>query len=222
MKTTIFTVIFITLTSQVCQADKIEPARTSNEPRVKLGVYFESLCPDSRRFFSSELEPSIHDIKSLIELELVPFGKARVVSKQKMLCQHGANECDGNRIMACIIDRSKEVVQTVQTIDCLFKNGPQSSVDKCVKKFLPEVSPADIETCRHSAESFRMMETAEQKTGRLSYVPHLKINDQSSDDVQSDCESDLKSCICKYYKGSTVGTYCAESAKKNSLAERSL
>lgn len=188
-------------------------ASQANDNKVKLGVFFESLCPDSRRFFASELEPSIRDIKDLIELDLVPFGKARVVSKQKMLCQHGANECDGNRIMACIISRSKDVVQTVQTIDCLFKNGPQNSIDKCVKKFMPNNNPADIESCRQSNESFGMMEIAEKRTGRLNYVPHLKINDESSNDIQSDCESDLKGCICKYYKGSTKGTYCE--MKKN-------
>lgn len=176
--------------------------------KVKLSVFFESLCPDSRRFFTNELEPNIHDLKDLIQLELVPFGKARIISTERMICQHGANECDGNRIMACIIARNAEVEQTVKTISCLFENDPQSSIEQCVKQFLPDVQPADIENCRQSKESFAMMEEAERKTGRLNYVPHLRINDKASNEIQMDCEQNLKTCICKYYTGKTKDTAC--------------
>ncbi len=43
-----------------------------------IDVYFESLCPDSKRFITTQLPYVLDDFKNTIQVNLVPFGKASV------------------------------------------------------------------------------------------------------------------------------------------------
>ena len=48
-------------------------------PSVKLSVHYESLCPDSIRFVTTQLYPSWkHFGEDILHLDLNPFGKANV------------------------------------------------------------------------------------------------------------------------------------------------
>ena len=49
------------------------------DPSVKLSVHYESLCPDSIRFVTTQLFPSWqHFGEDILQLDLNPFGKANV------------------------------------------------------------------------------------------------------------------------------------------------
>ena len=45
---------------------------------VRLAVYFEALCYDSVNFFKNQLLPTYELVGDIIDLELIPFGKASV------------------------------------------------------------------------------------------------------------------------------------------------
>ncbi|KAK8720600.1 hypothetical protein OTU49_013216, partial [Cherax quadricarinatus] len=73
--------------------------------RVKIEVYFESLCPDSVHFFTHQLYPTWLDLRDIMDLVFVPFGKARATptgtGDYEFECQHGPDECYGNKVMSC-------------------------------------------------------------------------------------------------------------------------
>lgn len=46
--------------------------------RVRVDVYYETLCPDSMNFLRFRLIPDYPLLESLIDLHLYPFGKAEV------------------------------------------------------------------------------------------------------------------------------------------------
>lgn len=46
--------------------------------RVKVSVYYEALCSDSRFFILKQLIPAYETVPSIIQLDLVPYGKAKV------------------------------------------------------------------------------------------------------------------------------------------------
>lgn len=172
--------------------------------KVKLTVYFESLCPDSRKFFLEQLEPTYPLMEDNIEVILVPFGKARVLGQEKMICQHGAGECQGNRAMACLDKYAPSKNQSIASIACMFSfREPQDCV-----YLLGNVKYDVIEKCQKSEESFNMMIDNEKKTGKLNYVPHLTVDDQWSEDIQKSCEKDLKACICDRFSGGQKPQAC--------------
>merc|ERR1712013_151604 len=77
-------------------------------PTVEISVYYESLCPDSIRFVNEQLFPSWKKFKNELKVDLKPFGKANFYasgSSWNFTCQHGPEECQGNKVQACILDQ---------------------------------------------------------------------------------------------------------------------
>lgn len=171
---------------------------TTNQ-KVKIGIYYESLCPDSRRFFVKQLLPVYKEIASIIEPTLVPFGHARIVGPNKMACQHGPRECENNRFAACVQSKASNDADMINTVGCLFSSKMQ--VQDCIAKNLPYATYDDIEKCKSSNDSFSMMETNEKLTGQVSYIPKLTLNGQYSEDIQQELENNLKKTVCKNYNG---------------------
>ena len=48
------------------------------ESKVKVDVYYETLCPDSIGFLIRKLIPNYDSMTSMMQLNLIPFGKAEV------------------------------------------------------------------------------------------------------------------------------------------------
>lgn len=49
--------------------------------KVQVGVFYESLCPDSIRFVKNQLEPIYQDFNEFIQIDFIPFGKSKVINK---------------------------------------------------------------------------------------------------------------------------------------------
>lgn len=177
---------------------------------VQLGVYLESLCPDSRRFVLGQLLPTYRQLGHIIDLNMVPFGHARVLGNNKMVCQHGPRECEGNRRFACIQSRAKSQLEQLETIACIFEAN--ESDEDCLKSFMPAVSFEDLEKCTSSEESYRMMVEHEKETGRVGYVPHLTVNGKHDDEIQSEAEHNLREFVCKQYQGPAKPEACSRPA----------
>ncbi len=70
-----------------------------------LGLYYESLCPDTRNFVIQQLVPTLQKLNSLgiVNLQLYAFGNANYTINGKtksatFSCQHGVEECRGNTL----------------------------------------------------------------------------------------------------------------------------
>jgi hypothetical protein len=46
---------------------------------VEIRVYYETLCPDSRRFINIQLSRAFDLLKDAVDVKLIPFGKANVL-----------------------------------------------------------------------------------------------------------------------------------------------
>ncbi|XP_066946307.1 gamma-interferon-inducible lysosomal thiol reductase-like isoform X2 [Macrobrachium rosenbergii] len=52
------------------------PGNSTAPPRVKVTVYYESLCPTSRSFFVNQLYPTWRILSGIMEVDLNAYGKA--------------------------------------------------------------------------------------------------------------------------------------------------
>ncbi|KAF2537460.1 hypothetical protein F2Q68_00020410 [Brassica cretica] len=72
--------------------------------KVKLNLYYESLCPGCRVFIVNYLVKIFDsDLHTVTDLKLVPFGNAKVSDNLTVTCQHGEEECKLNAVEACAI-----------------------------------------------------------------------------------------------------------------------
>eukprot|EP00262_Sarcandra_glabra_P011943 TRINITY_DN2964_c0_g1_i6.p1 TRINITY_DN2964_c0_g1~~TRINITY_DN2964_c0_g1_i6.p1 ORF type:complete len:268 (-),score=11.27 TRINITY_DN2964_c0_g1_i6:268-1071(-) len=73
--------------------------------KVSLALYYETLCPYSANFIVNYLA-NIFDsgLIDIVDLNLVPYGNARIGSNNSIACQHGPYECLLNTVEACAIN----------------------------------------------------------------------------------------------------------------------
>merc|ERR1712071_649608 len=171
------TIFGIVLSSDVTQEKG--NVEEMEQGRIRLDVYYESLCPDSRMFLINQLGRHYDSIASFVHVRLIPFGKARFEAKKNggydFDCQHGARECQGNMLHACGIEYSNSTVQGVEYAVCLMRSLANS--EKCVKTF-----GLDYDTIKKCA---------------LTFVPWLVFNQKWSAENQDGGLDDLKATVCK-------------------------
>ena len=61
------------------------PQQCLFETKVTIGVYYESLCPDSRNFITKQLYPTYQKLGQNLDVEFKPYGKASVSRDLKTL-----------------------------------------------------------------------------------------------------------------------------------------
>merc|ERR1719384_1128776 len=125
----------LSLLSLVCMVTLATAA--SAPATVKMSVYYESLCPDSIRFVTQQLYPNwLHFGPEILTVDLNPFGKANFSvsgSGWDFTCQHGPDECRGNKVQACVLDQVPEAKEYVPLIHCIMASAsPPDAAAKCL------------------------------------------------------------------------------------------
>ncbi|XP_047484749.1 gamma-interferon-inducible lysosomal thiol reductase-like [Penaeus chinensis] len=175
--------------------------------RVKVSVYFESLCSDSMKFFKSQLYPVWQDLQDIIDLEFIPFGKARATPTEtgdyEFECQHGPDECYGNRVMSCA-QNSLPIGTQVEFFQCMMtKRYPAFFGKQCSEEI--GIAWAPLQECAESPKGAAMLyqngiRTASLKP-RVHFIPTITINGRYDNRQLRVSLMALRSQICASYDG---------------------
>lgn len=176
---------------------------------VNMTLYYESECPDCKRFFSTQL---YHTWKVLgtqvLNLTLVPYGNAReekVKDKWEFDCQHGEEECRGNVIQTCAINILGNINTYLPFIYCMESRNvlPDKSAKECAANMSIDIGP--IIDCANGDKGNMLEHEMALKTDALNppheYVPWVTINGVHTERMERMAETDLLSLICETYKG---------------------
>ncbi|XP_054278013.1 GILT-like protein 1 [Macrosteles quadrilineatus] len=183
---------------------KEKPIQLGDGRKVTVTVFYECLCPDSKSFILNHLLPSFEKAHNLLELELIPYGKAETHSTgdgYEFECQHGPAECYGNKLHSCIISRVPDEMLQLRMVSCLMED--HSDVDSggpaCAKKL--GVDWAGISTCAKTTEGSNLLKIHGDSTHALSppisFVPTILLNHNR--DGQPAILKNLWKEICKYF-----------------------
>ncbi|XP_053623307.1 GILT-like protein 1 isoform X2 [Plodia interpunctella] len=173
-----------------------------DDHKVKIAVYYESLCPDSKKFITSQLAPVWRDFKGVIKVKLVPYGKStheKVNGKWEFTCHHGPDECYGNKIQSCILkDKSLADTEKMELVVCLMS---QASPDKALDTCVGQPQQAALRACAGAERGAALLAQAGDKTAAvarpLSFVPTVIINEKFDQSVQDEAFKNLKSVVCR-------------------------
>ncbi|XP_041975438.1 GILT-like protein 2 [Aricia agestis] len=109
---------------------KLHDNNTQNK-KLKVSVYYETLCPASVEFFADTLRTTMDRLSSYIDVHLVPYGhieESTMLGRSYFKCQHGPAECFGNMIHACAINVISDKKKALKFNICLMKYGRDNRV----------------------------------------------------------------------------------------------
>ncbi|XP_074038762.1 GILT-like protein 1 [Leptinotarsa decemlineata] len=159
---------------------------------VKVSVYYETLCPASELFFTEQLNPNYDELKSIMNLELIPFGKANITEKDGKLsftCQHGPDECYGNKVHSCALDLAQGE-QGIRFAMCSMESY-DATADQFLKKCAADnnISWDEIQNCLKSGKADELLAANGKKTyslkPKLAHVPTVVLDNKFQERISS-------------------------------------
>ncbi|KAJ0234752.1 Gamma interferon responsive lysosomal thiol [Hirschfeldia incana] len=165
--------------------------------KVKLNLYYESLCPYCQSFIAYGLVKIFDsDLHTITDLKLVPFGNAHVSDNLTVTCQHGEEECKLNAIEACVIRTWPDPNVHYWFIRCI-ENDTANWESSC---FAQGGGEKAIKDCYSSDLSKTLIFGYAKQTLSLKpkhkYVPWVTVNSKPLYEL-----NDLVARVCKAYKG---------------------
>ncbi|XP_066903905.1 gamma-interferon-inducible lysosomal thiol reductase isoform X1 [Halyomorpha halys] len=172
---------------------------------LQITVYYECLCPDSRSFFVQQLLPSVEKVPNLLKIDYVPYGKAETEMNNdsyEFSCQHGPQECLGNKIHSCVIKRISNELTRTRVLTCMIggKFNPEESGRKCSRDY--NLDWNTISQCAEGKEGNELLKLNGDKTNALSpevsFIPTILLNNERNN--QAAILKDLWKQICLKFK----------------------
>lgn len=115
----------------------------------------------------------------VLELVEVPYGNAQMVGGEPQ-CQHGPEECQGNKYECCAIQSFPNQTQWFPFVSCMEAAGDSmlQSVGKCANQ--AGISKDTIETCYNGDAGTQCIKNAAKQTNSLNpphqYTPWITVN----------------------------------------------
>lgn len=111
---------------------------TFEQPKYIFVTYIESLCRFSAKFINEQLVPNYDSIKDFVTVLMYSCGKMDITTMRdgsvETNCQHGDQECRGNKLQNCAMHIIKEEADRVSFIGCTMEN---------VSKYVENITYAD-------------------------------------------------------------------------------
>jgi len=190
--------------------------------KVKVGFYMESMCPGCKYFTTHVLSTLLvdNDFNKMVDFQLYPYGNGQLTGTQ-IDCQHGAPECEGNQILACLQHHhpiTDSDAGFVPTFVCMEgKDGlPKDEFKDCADaNGLDTAAQETILACAAGDEGQKLALEAAVATESLNppheYAPWVTLNGKPlRDDAY-----ELQEQVCGAYKGSAPAAVCSTSELKS-------
>ncbi|XP_047984794.1 gamma-interferon-responsive lysosomal thiol protein-like [Leguminivora glycinivorella] len=157
----------------------------NGEDKVDLRIYYEAMCPGCIIEYTRILPDILDKLGAYVNLKTYPYGNAWKTENGKIQCQHGPEECYGNKLHACAIDILKDTTQYVKYTACMMsgqEDGSGGSNDKgatsCGKQM--GIDATKIIECAKGEKGEKLLEKYGEETDYevpdLRSVPWSLIN----------------------------------------------
>nr|CAD7258227.1 unnamed protein product [Timema shepardi] len=173
---------------------------------VQVTVFYEALCPDSRSFFIKQLIPTFERASRLVDIVLVPYGKAKTEVVEgggySFMCQHGPIECEANKIHACAVVKVRHEATRLKFIACMIADNlrPTDIGQSCAEQW--NIAWEPILECATGSEGSDLLKRHGDATDALNpkatFIPTILLD--QSQEHQPAILKDLFKEICHELK----------------------
>jgi len=216
-KLVVLTLALVASSTALVVPNSVVPVSTSSE-YLGLVVFFESKCPDSMRFFKEQMKPTFDELSNYFAVFPIAWGKASYKPDGhegfNFTCQHGPEECQGNKVFACAYRLMPNMYDYVNFTTCAMNlDDPPTALNSDCADILTGSQYDEINYCAHTKVGDYML--ADQyifqqgMAPNLDYVPWMIVNDQHNATLQEKAEHHLKDLVCDMWKGPTPPQACS-------------
>ena len=132
--------------------------------------------------------------------DVVPWGNAKMSGDGTVTCQHGANECKGNKLQACAQAHFNVTSQWMDLFRCQGAAYPNSVTDMQACAEAAGMDWSVIQSCYDGSEGEALIQANYKRTAALS-PPHAGVPWVVVNDVPLDDRDQLLAAICAAYVG---------------------
>jgi len=186
----------------------------SDVARVEVTLYYESLCPWSAKYISQQLIPTYRKLGRHIDLDYIPYGNAEMTynpsnSSYTFECQHGPEECLGNKIQGCLRHEFNDqaydaTLMQLSIISCMMGTSDFGRLFHCMENVCPKenLGPAyeRIRDCATGSEGTNILAEMGNDTMAITppsehgfYVPWVTVDGKHEEKA----EENLSQFLCK-------------------------
>lgn len=178
---------------------------TFAQEKLTVGVFYETLCPDSIRFITTQLYPAFKQLggngNQYFNIDFVPYGKATTTEGPTgnftFVCQHGARECEGNRVHACALKYLPEESRAAFINCSMSSTDPPSAGPACATTL--GLDFARVEQCITEDGSQLLADNGVRTHDlepALYYVPWILYNGQFSEADLEASQANFLNVLC--------------------------
>jgi len=187
------------------QEGALEWKRGGTKP-IKVNIYYEADCPYCKNFVAGEFAPFLTEdcVQSQTDFTWIPFGNAQV-SGDTVSCQHGDDECFGNRLHLCAMEKYGNPSDELDKwIGCVMTNlmiPGKNSRDRDTYAPCNDGDADALTQCADNPRSLDALKAAGQETlaAAPQQVPWVVLEESSTYNLQT----------------MTVSSICATMQEKN-------
>ncbi|CAB3404044.1 unnamed protein product [Caenorhabditis bovis] len=204
---------------KICEKHK---AATYNQ-KINITVLVEALCPDCQNFLVNHLYPVVYkNFGEFVNIQLVPFGNAKIQDDGTIKCQHGEEECSINKFESCFIDSMQEQ-SALPAITCI-EEGLKAKVpfvDAAQQCFDKLQIGQDVQRLTQSCLVSKLGAQLQAEAGKVTdsvwpekhkFVPWVIFNGVSLTKLQG-FQNQIPTLLCEWYTGAKPIPYCEASLK---------
>ncbi|CAH4031076.1 unnamed protein product [Pieris brassicae] len=203
-----FTIRALAETNEITEKNETklfdENADIEKPPKLNIKYYYESHCPYCRNFETDHFKQIIEKLHDYLDIQTYPYGNVNRLhlpnNTFEYACQHGPEECYGNKLHACALDVIKNHTAALLFNNCLMdisqenKGSDDKAADKCASNMGYDSNV--IKECALGEKGSELFNYYGEETSKhkIRGVPKIWINGskyERSHDVMGD--------ICKYF-----------------------
>jgi len=175
------------------------------QEKLTVSVFYETLCPDSIRFITTQLYPTFKRLggigNSYFNIDFVPYGKATTRDNNgnyTFQCQHGPRECEGNKVHACALKYLPEESQAAFINCSMSSSTPPEAGPSCASQL--GLNFTRVEQCINE-DGPGLLAANGNRTHNLNpelyYVPWILYNGQFNVSDLDESQKDFAGLLCK-------------------------
>jgi interferon, gamma-inducible protein 30 len=185
-------------------------------PIFNIDFYMEAMCPGCMHFTTAVLAPVLSVFDEYVQLRAIPFGNAAIVNGT-VFCQHGADECTGNKIELCMMKQYPDWRTWFPPFKCIESSTepPLVSARTCLKDH--GMDAERLIACATSPDADVMQLQAGNETVTLDpphqFTPWVVVNGEPVGDKVMDLQTWLCNKLPEDHKAAIAA--CAPSKFKD-------